>query len=238
MTVAPPILRERIPILRDLPGEELDRLCGYSALEDHPSGDFVCEEGQRPKALNVILSGEIEFLSSCAGRSCGIAVMTQGDVFMPAAVVLDQPYVCSARAVTASRLLLLEGAAIRAEIGRGSRFALSLVQTLAEQSRWIMRQTIELKCKTAPQRAAAFLLRVGSKGEASPAELPISKRSLAARLGMTPETLSRALQILADNGLHLRGRRIIIKDPERIRRFCGGDAPMPSNEVSRLVRAL
>jgi hypothetical protein len=38
---------------------------------------------------------------------------------------------------------------------------------------------------------------------------------------MTPETLSRTLQILADNGLVVRGRQIIIRDRERIERFCG-----------------
>jgi DNA-binding transcriptional regulator YhcF (GntR family) len=59
------------------------------------------------------------------------------------------------------------------------------------------------------------------------------KRNLAARIGMTPETLSRTLQILADNGLQVRGRQIIVRDRSRIEDFCGPD-PCPVSESERL----
>jgi len=50
---------------------------------------------------------------------------------------------------------------------------------------------------------------------------------------MTPETLSRTLQILADNGLQVRGRQIIVRDRSRIEDFCGPD-PCPVSESERL----
>jgi hypothetical protein len=40
---------------------------------------------------------------------------------------------------------------------------------------------------------------------------------------MSPETLSRSIQTLADNGLLLRGNRIIVRDRKRVERFCGED---------------
>jgi hypothetical protein len=55
---------------------------------------------------------------------------------------------------------------------------------------------------------------------------------------MQPETLSRTLQTLADNGLYLRGRQIIVRDREAIEAFCGPD-PYPSSDEHQLgVHAL
>jgi hypothetical protein len=41
------------------------------------------------------------------------------------------------------------------------------------------------------------------------------------------------LQVVAQNGLHLRGRTIIIHDRRRIEAFCGPD-PYPSRDDSSL----
>src|SRR5687767_14427246 len=85
-----------------------------------------------------------------------------------------------------------------------------------------VRHIIDLKCRSAPQRLALFLLRLADQGgTAAGVELPIPKRNLAARVGMTAETLSRTLQTLAENGLQVRGNRIIVRDRERIEAFCG-----------------
>ena len=64
------------------------------------------------------------------------------------------------------------------------------------------------------------------------------KRNLAARIGMTPETLSRTLQTLADNGLVVRGRQIIVRDRARIESFCGADVGSPPLDESLQVHIL
>jgi CRP/FNR family transcriptional activator FtrB len=64
------------------------------------------------------------------------------------------------------------------------------------------------------------------------------KRNLAARIGMTPETLSRTLQVLADNGLVVRGRQIIVRDRDRITEFCGPDPYSPATGEKLEVHVL
>ncbi len=49
---------------------------------------------------------------------------------------------------------------------------------------------------------------------------------------MRAESLSRALQVLADNGLHLRGHRIIVRDRPSIEKFCGPD-PYPERDETK-----
>jgi CRP/FNR family transcriptional activator FtrB len=96
-----------------------------------------------------------------------------------------------------------------------------------------MRQVLELKCRNAAQRLGSFLLKLSDKADLGSAELPMPKRNLAARIGMTPETLSRTLQVLADNGLVVRGRQIIVRDRRQIETFCGPD-PCPVSDAEHL----
>jgi hypothetical protein len=55
---------------------------------------------------------------------------------------------------------------------------------------------------------------------------------------MQPETLSRALQTLAANGLLLRGRQIIVNDRAKAEAFCGPDPYPPGNEGQLGVHTL
>jgi hypothetical protein len=68
--------------------------------------------------------------------------------------------------------------------------------------------------------------------------VPFSKRQLASRIGMQPETLSRTLQTLAANGLYLRGREIIVTDRGAAEAFCGPDPYPPASEYELGVHAL
>jgi CRP/FNR family transcriptional activator FtrB len=140
---------------------------------------------------------------------------------MPGAVLFREPYVASARTLGSARLLLLDADRVRTQAATSGQFAIRLSRAMAGQFRVAVRQVLDLKSRNAAQRLASFLLKFADKSAAPMPELPMRKRNLAARIGMTPETLSRTLQILADNGLVVRGRQIIIRDRERIERFCG-----------------
>ena len=73
-----------------------------------------------------------------------------------------------------------------------------------------------------PQISLAYLLARATPGEGGGAsfDLPLSKSELASRLGITPESLSRALKRLAGAGVTTHGRTVVIDDVEALRRFC------------------
>jgi hypothetical protein len=102
-----------------------------------------------------------------------------------------------------------------------------------------VRHIIDLKCRSATQRLAAFLLRVADQNRGpGPAKLPIPKRRVAARIGISPETLSRSLQALVDHGLYLRGDQIMVRDREKVEQYCGGNIHDADSELPLGVYAL
>ncbi|MFA9219112.1 MAG: Crp/Fnr family transcriptional regulator [Sphingomonadaceae bacterium] len=86
-----------------------------------------------------------------------------------------------------------------------------------------------LRCATAAQRVAQFLLRMtrapGANQSAAP--LPMSRQDIGDYLGLTPATVSRVLSAFRRHGwLINRQRAISLLKPEEIRRIADG-VPLP-----------
>ena len=75
---------------------------------------------------------------------------------------------------------------------------------LSRHWRLMVVQVVDLKLRGAEQRVAGFIARRAAEdGVTDRVALPEPRTAIAARLGMTPETLSRALATLEEKG-HLR----------------------------------
>ena len=210
----------KVPLFAALNEEQLGRLLLRAKVQTVAAGSVLFNEGEEPAYLYVLLRGVVELYTASETRECGILLLSPGDIFMPAASLFNEPYLNSARVLRRARLVMLDVEIMRREIHRAPALANGLSRALAGQFRMAVRQIIDLKCRSAPQRLASFLLRlVDESSLATSAELPVPKRSLAARVGMSPETLSRALQTLAEHGLLVRGTRVIVRDRKQIELF-------------------
>ena len=228
-----------VSLLATVPGAVRKRLMEASHVERLVAGATLFEGGNRPKQLHVVLSGIIDLASRYEGHECTAVMMAAGDVFMPAAALHAEPYLISARALTTARVLMIDAATVRREAQHCTELALALARVMAGQWRVALKIILDLKCRSPSQRLAAFLLRMHDEAQAGQmAEVPFSKRQLASRIGMKPETLSRTLQTLAANGLYLRGRQIIVTNREAAKRFCGPDPYPPASDYELGVHAL
>lgn len=215
-----------LPLFSGLTDGSRERLLRAASVKRCTAETPLFEAGERAEHLHVLMSGLVELYTGRCPRERALLLMAKGDAFMPAATVFDEPYLNSARTLAASRLLLMPAETVREEYSRSHAFAANIGRVLAGHFRMAARHIIELRSRNAPERLGRFLLRlVDEAAEAQTVALPTAKRHLAARVGMTPATLSRNLQILADHGLVVRGTRIIVRDRARIERFCGWEPP-------------
>jgi CRP/FNR family transcriptional activator FtrB len=228
-----------ITLLAELPKAVRDRLLAASRVERFEPRAEIFTKGEIPDDLHIVLGGIVDLSCSYKTNECTALMMAAGDVFMPAAALYAEPYLVSARALTASRILAIDAEVVRREAQGCTKLALALTRVMAGQWRVALKIILDLKCRSPSQRLAAFLLRLHDAAEPGPpAEIPFSKRQLASRIGMQPETLSRTLQTLAGNGLYLRGRQIIVTNREAAEEFCGPDPYPPASEYELGVHTL
>lgn len=213
----------QLPLFKGLHPALADRLLRHAKVLRRRKESVLFAEGDAAEDVHVLMRGTVELTKLDGGGDCGVMLLSRGDVFSLGAAISGEPHLTSARALSPVIFLALPANVLREEAARAPDLALRLLTLLAGQWRTATRQIIDLKCRTAAQRVAAFFLRlVDNRGEtASRAELPVPKSRVAARLGISPETLSRSLHTLADEGLIVQGPYIRVADRDRIERFCG-----------------
>jgi CRP/FNR family transcriptional activator FtrB len=218
------------PIFKGLGSHIADRLLRASSGLQYRAGSFIVHQGGRLDGLQVVHRGLVDLAHIDGDHECGVMLLSTKDLLLPASALFGEPSIVSARALTTTKVVIFDAAEVSAAMEVSRVLANNILKAMSGQWRMTVRNVLDLNCRTAAQRLAAFLLRlVDLQADSSAPVLPIAKRHLAARLGMTAETLSRMLQVVADNGVYVRGRTIIVNDRARAEAFCGPD-PYPGGD--------
>ena len=187
-----------------------------------PRGAVLFEQGEAPGFLHLLLAGSIGLKARDETQAETIVeILGAGELFLAPAAILGLPYLASAVALTEVRVLIIPADDFREGVAQDPALARATIELLARHWRLMVDQVVDLKLRSAERRVARFLARrVAEETGAGSAELPEPRAALAARLGLTPETLSRALSALESQGLvRLSPRRADIADREGLLRI-------------------
>jgi CRP/FNR family transcriptional activator FtrB len=215
-----------LPLFEAMGDEHFAGLLRSAYLQRFPGQVAIIAEQERPDFLHVMLEGAVELWSGHGARAATLAVRRPFDTFILAAVVGDRPYLASGRTIEPSRILMLPAEAVRAAFDRDAAFARAIVRELSRSFRGVMKELKSHKLRTGAERLANWVLvedrRRGATGRFP---LPHDKRTLAAHLGMTPESLSRKIAEIAAHGVSFGRREVTILDRDRLTSFA---RPTPS----------
>jgi CRP/FNR family transcriptional regulator, transcriptional activator FtrB len=212
----------QVGLFADLPADTLHAVTDAALLQRFPSQTVLFRQGDTPDFLHILLEGSVQLVgTSLDQRETVVEILMPVDAFMPAAVLTETPYLVSAKVVRAARILMLPAPALREKIAQDAKLAVVMATSLSRQYRALLRQVKDLKLRTSTQRLGCHLLALaGQNGNEGLIELPHDKRLIAARLGMTPESLSRAFSALRKLGVEVHGHRIRLNDVARLREEC------------------
>lgn len=190
-----------------------------------PASATLCRQGEKAEFLHVVLSGRVGLFGSAGHEEALVEFFGAGDAFIVPAVVLDAPYLLTARMLEEGRILMWPAAAFRAQVRATGALAYGAVLLLSGYWRTLIGQIKDLKLLSAIERLSAFLLALAPR-ETGPVTvtLPGGRRLVAGRLGITPQSLSRAFAALRPLGISGGGRQVTIVDPARLREFAGARA--------------
>lgn len=216
------------PLFAALSDEQAARVCEGAVVHTMPRGSMLCRQGEQPEFLYVILSGRVALVAANArNEETVVEFFDAGDVFIAAAVILDAPYLMSARVVHDARVALLPAERFRADLVAMPALGMSLAMQFAGYWRRLIRQIKDLKLRSGAERLAVYLIALsGRDSGVATIALPQERKLIAAHIGITPESLSRAFITLRPLGVSGRGRTVTIADIARLRVFCGADDPI------------
>jgi CRP-like cAMP-binding protein len=218
-------LISRLPLFEGLEPRMLERLLEPGRVVCPARGQQLFARGERAAWFYVVLVGWVKiFRTTAEGRESVVHVFTRGESFAEAAIFAGGDYPVSASAATPARLLAVPADPFLAVLEEEPRVARNMLAAMSRHLRELVTALEQLQAHSASQRLAAFLLGLVSSDEpAVDLHLPIDKGLIAARLAMKPETLSRALASLREEGLEVSGERVRVPDVEHLRRLANVD---------------
>ena len=209
-----------LPLFSEISDDSLNQLLGAALLQQFPAGVVLIHEGEPADFLHVLVEGLVEIYSDHGSGESGITLLKPVSTFILAAVVSDQPYLNSARTLVESRILMIPARHFRHLFDKDLVFARIVAQQLAFAYRGSIKKLKGYMARSSMERLANWILAEAKLQKGSTNfVIPFDRGTLASHIGTTRENLSRSLALLADHGIRIRGREIVIDDKDKLEMF-------------------
>lgn len=178
--------------------DRLERMAGPKRLDP---GEMLFLEDEPCTGFFVLVEGAIQLTRSgtAPGAHPTLALILPVSSFAEAAMFGGEAFPATATAIKPSRVVHFAKAPFLAALREDADLALAVIHAQAVWLRKITQKVQELSGSDSLERLRTWLrTHLPAQG---PFTLPVTKKALAAQLGMTPETLSRGLRVFQDQGL-------------------------------------
>ncbi|MGO4908058.1 Crp/Fnr family transcriptional regulator [Pseudorhodobacter sp. W20_MBD10_FR17] len=213
--------------------EAADLLLKSSRVRGFDRGATLFLQGEKASAIYIVLDGWVKLYRIAPnGAEAVVGVFTKGRSFGEAVAFQHDLYPVAAEAVTDCRVIRIEADTYLRQIRENPEFAVAVLSATFVHLQSLVAQVEALKAQTGAQRLAEFLLELSvCVSDECEVVLPYDKVLIAGRLGMKPESLSRAFVKLRDHGVAIRQNHASIADIAALRDFAFEDSAMSRSKT-------
>lgn len=199
----------------ELTEEHLEAILSIAVEKKANSGELIFSEGDPADGFYMVARGQVKIYKlSAGGKEQILHLFGPGEPFGEAPVFSGGMFPATAEASQKSTLLFFPRKDFVNLVIENPYLALNMLAILSRRLRHFTVQVENLSLKEVPARLAGyFLLLSQEQDNNSMVTLHISKGQLASFMGTIPETLSRMLKKMSEQGLiAVEGRKIHIRD--------------------------
>lgn len=209
-------LLKHSPLFEGIPTLELQPYIDQAACKQYAKKHLLFVHDDEAESLYIIERGWVKlFRETLDGDEAIVDILTGGQIFGETAIFGDGSYPYSAEIVDDAVIYQLPVSVLKNHIMTNSKLALNMLHAASYFRRKQTRELEHMQIQNAPQRIGCFLLQLHKPDKTNPIRihLPYDKMLVAARLGMQPETFSRALlKLQQETGIRVQGATVEIDD--------------------------
>lgn len=206
-------------LLGGLSSAILDSLIATSRLVELPANRNLYEAGEPVREAFILFNGSVKRAVTMPGGATRVIQLVQKEQLLgPGEIFGATHYASSCSSITAALLVAIDARKLRELVQENSELSGRIIRVLAgRQCATEFDATGYHYGLTGAQRLLDYLLeqagdQAGLAGETT-VSLKASKKVIAARIGMTPESLSRNLRELSEKGvIVVDGRNVHIQN--------------------------
>ncbi len=202
-----------------------------------PAGQVLFRRGTPSTGFYMVRDGRMQLsVSNSEGVVKVLEIISPGGAFGHAVMFLRDPYPVDATALVDTHLVFVPDKAVDRILDEDPAMARLMLASMAKRLQAKIQDIAMLSLQSATQRIVAYVLgamrdfgsdTAGAAGPSTTVELPALKQVLASRLGMTPETFSRAVRTLTSAGLlSMDGSVVRIPDLAALDAYARGESTL------------
>lgn len=216
----------RVSLFAGVASDGLQKIHAAALADTVHKQKLVFRQGGKAERIFVLVKGCIRIVQTSRGGDQIIArFITPGELFGTLPIFTNGIFSADAIAVESSETLSWSKTELIALAGQYPCIALNLIRIIGEQLTEVQCRLCELTTKTAEQRIAHALIRLGSKAGQSVGDLtailiPVRRKDLAEISGTTLHTASRTLAAWEKAGMLMsQSQKLFIRDLSGIKRI-------------------
>ncbi|MFA9398628.1 MAG: Crp/Fnr family transcriptional regulator [Clostridiaceae bacterium] len=204
---------QKVPIFSKLSIKEMIEVSMTTTHKEYKKGETIYLEGELSEILFVINKGKVKIFNiSEDGKEQIIRILGVGDFMGELSLFTKYPLKNNAEAIEATSICIIYSKNINELIEKNPSIALKIIKELSVRLETTEEMIESLRHKDVEQRVADILIKLADENNVI--NLSISKKDLAAYIGMSQETLSRKLSKFQEGDLISQEgqRKIVILD--------------------------
>lgn len=195
------------PMFDGLDRAHAEALASASRAIFVPGGQVLFRRGTPSTGFYVVSDGRMQLsVSNSEGMVRVLEIISPGGAFGHGVMFVHEPYPVDATALADTHLVFVPATAVDGILDEDPAMARLMLSSISKRLQGKIQEIAMLSLQSATQRIVAYVLgaiplEAAQDGRPTAVELPARKQVLASSLGMTPETFSRAMRALSDQGL-------------------------------------
>lgn len=215
----------QIAVFSGLNPRTMQTLLAHATVVELGSGHTLFRQGEPAAAFFIVLAGWIKlYRITPAGDEAVLNVFTKGESFAEGVAFKSGLYPAAASAATDARILQIPAYHVVCCIREMPDIAIAMIASTSQHLHRLVQRVEQLTSQSALQRVAEFLASLCPCQDGScTVSLPYDKSLIAGRLGLQPESLSRAFAKLRSVGVDVRASDVMVSEVARLRGLIASD---------------
>jgi CRP/FNR family transcriptional regulator, dissimilatory nitrate respiration regulator len=210
----------RCYLLSGLEDAQFHEIVEHVSVVELTAGKVLFNQGDAANAFFWVAEGVMRlYRASPQGDEKVIELIGPHRTFAEAVLFMGGQYPVNAVAQTATRLLAFDGKAFKDWMSKDVQRSFRLIAGMSSRMHKLINEIDRLTLMKGADRLLQYLLDHSDPDETGRqrVEWEAPKQVIASRIGVKPETLSRLLHKLTDQGcIEMQGSTLYIKDAERM----------------------
>ncbi|GAA0567279.1 Crp/Fnr family transcriptional regulator [Caenispirillum bisanense] len=210
------------PLFAQLGPAELEAVAATGSVRRYDHGALLFSAGDEADAFYAVAEGAVHlFALTPEGDQSLVTIIGSGESFAEAALFGAGRFPVNAEVQGGTTLIRIDGRLFLKALRDNKTLGFHMLDSLLARQVFLIHEIHHLKAHSPSQRLASYLLSlIESDAWNGRGRLPLRKQLVASRIGIEPESLSRALRRLDEAGVVCAGDHVVVEDEALLRAYC------------------